>query len=133
MKYATVIRHVAFEDLGTLAEALNQLNYTVKYVEAGADDITSIDPGIDLLVVLGGPIGAYEEQNYPFLTDELRLLEYRLANDLPTLGICLGAQLMARALGARVYQSASFSTGSHPSLASPQLLILGLLAIMHFC
>lgn len=50
----------------------------------------------DLVVVLGGPIGACEEGEYPFW-------ERRLAEDLPTLGICLGAQLMARVLGAKVY------------------------------
>jgi GMP synthase (glutamine-hydrolysing) len=56
-----------------------------------------------LLIVLGGPIGAYEEEKYPFLVDEIALIEDRLSANLPTLGICLGAQLMARALGARVY------------------------------
>lgn len=52
---------------------------------------------------MGGPIGAYDRARYPFLVDELRLLERRLSRDLPTLGICLGAQLMASALEARVY------------------------------
>jgi GMP synthase (glutamine-hydrolysing) len=58
---------------------------------------------VDLLVVLGGPIGAYEEIAYPFLIDELALIERRLQTLRPTLGICLGAQLIARALGSRVY------------------------------
>lgn len=114
MKHATVIRHVAFEDLGSLAEVLNQHNYTVRYVEAGSDDLTSIDSSTDLLVILGGPIGAYDEQDYPFLLDELHLLERRLANDLPTIGICLGAQLMARALGAKVYPGSRKEIGWSP-------------------
>ena len=59
----------------------------------------------DLIIVLGGPIGAYQELAYPFLGEELPLLERRLAAGQPTLGICLGAQLMARALGARVYEA----------------------------
>ena len=49
----------------------------------------------DLVIVLGGPIGAYEDAIYPFLTPELRLVERRLAGDRPLLGICLGAQIMA--------------------------------------
>lgn len=66
--------------------------------------LNSPDPvGADLLVVLGGPIGAYEDDRYPFLADELNILKRRLRAGRPALGICLGAQLMARALGARVY------------------------------
>lgn len=119
MKHATVIRHVAFEDLGSLAEALNQQHYTVRYVEAGSDELTSIDPSTDLLVILGGPIGAYDEQDYPFLINELHLLESRLADDLPMLGICLGAQLMARALGAKVYPGSRKEIGWSPLDLSP--------------
>lgn len=115
MKNATVIRHLAFEDLGSFAEALNQLSYAVTYIEAGLDSLAGIDSHhTDLLVILGGPIGAYDEQDYPFLVDELRLLERRLEADLPTLGICLGAQLMARALGARVYPGSYKEIGWSP-------------------
>jgi len=59
--------------------------------------------GADLLIVLGGPIGVYETDAYPFLSKEIALLEKRLAKNLPILGICLGSQLIASALGARVY------------------------------
>jgi len=75
----------------------------VRYLEAGVD---AIDPAevaaADLLVVLGGPIGVYETRRYPFLDAELDAIAGRLRQDRPTLGICLGAQLMARALGAEV-------------------------------
>jgi GMP synthase (glutamine-hydrolysing) len=104
MKTAAVIRHLAFEDLGNLTPALAENDYVVTYIEAGYDDLTQIDPlAANLVVVLGGPIGAYDESNYPFLSHELSILESRLTADLPTLGICLGAQLIALALDAKVY------------------------------
>jgi GMP synthase (glutamine-hydrolysing) len=101
---AIALRHVAFEDLGLFAGVLEAANWDLSYREASTDDLS--DPALaaaDLLIVLGGPIGVYEVDAYPFLAQEIKLLERRLAKDQPTLGICLGAQLMARALGSRVY------------------------------
>lgn len=115
VKGALAIRHVAFEDLGNFAGALADRGYGVAYADAGLDDLGALDPlGPELLVILGGPIGAYEEESYPFIRDELRLLENRLAADLPTLGVCLGSQLMARALGARVYAGGRREIGWAP-------------------
>lgn len=101
---AVALRHVAFEDLGLLSAVLDRAGWDVAFCEAAIDDLghPSIEQA-DLLIVLGGPIGAYEADAYPFLTREIQLLERRLKRGSPTLGICLGAQLMARALGARVY------------------------------
>lgn len=114
-KKAHVIRHVAFEDLGTLHEALNEAGYRVQYFDAGVDDLAALNKDTaDLLVVLGGPIGVYEEADYPFINDEIELLQSRLQNDKPTLGICLGAQLMARALGAQVYPGGRKEIGWSP-------------------
>jgi GMP synthase (glutamine-hydrolysing) len=114
-KTALAIRHVPFEDLGTLGGVLTRHGYSLTYKEAGLDDLGAIDPARpDLLVILGGPIGAYEEEAYPFVLDELRLLERRLQGDLPTLGICLGAQMMARALGAKVYPGHGKEIGWSP-------------------
>ena len=115
MKRAVAIRHVAFEDLGTFEPALRARGFAIDYVDAATDDLRGIDATQpDLLVILGGPIGAYEENLYPFLIDELALIERRLATELPLLGICLGAQLMARALGARVYPSGVKEIGWSP-------------------
>jgi GMP synthase (glutamine-hydrolysing) len=103
-KTAIAIRHVHFEDLGAFAAALRRHGYDLRYCDVGIDNVGEVDPlAPDLIIVLGGPIGVSDEPAYPFLRDELRLLERRLAAARPTLGICLGAQLMARALGAWVY------------------------------
>jgi len=120
-KTAIAIRHVAFEDLGLLAPILSEWGYDVAYVEAPGDDLNAT--GIwdaDLVVVLGGPIGAYEEEAYPFLSTEIARIEKRLAANRPTLGLCLGAQLMARALGAPVYPAGGKEIGWAPvSLTEP--------------
>lgn len=115
MRLVTVIRHVHFEDLGVLEDELILRGFAIRYVEAGVDALGAVpDLGGDLLVVLGGPIGVYQAAEYPFLTDEMHLIEARLARDLPTLGICLGAQLMACALGARVYPASAKEVGWAP-------------------
>lgn len=101
---AVALRHVAFEDLGLLAPIMEREGWNVSFCEAPVDDLGHSSIGdADLLIVLGGPIGVYETESYPFLTREIDLLERRLAQGRPTVGICLGAQLMAKALGARVY------------------------------
>src|SRR6185312_12283910 len=100
-KRALAIRHVAFEDLGAFAPALEDAGYAITYADIGLDDLAGLaDP--DLLVILCGPIGVYETDLYPWLADEIALIAKRLERGRPTLGICLGAQLMARALGASV-------------------------------
>lgn len=114
-KTVVAIRHVAFEDLDGFAPILNERGYTIRYLDAGQDDLATLDPlSGAILIVLGGPIGAYEETAYPFIHDELRLLQARLAAGRPTLGICLGAQLIARSLGARVYPGGHKEIGWKP-------------------
>lgn len=95
--------HVAFEDLGSFATPLRERGYALSYRHAGTDPLTRDEwTGADLVVVLGGPIGVGDSLDYPWLGEELAGLRLRLALGLPTLGVCLGAQLMAAALGGRV-------------------------------
>jgi len=115
MPQAIALRHVPFEDLDRFEPALVELGYRLSYCEAPTDDLAA--PALaacDLLVVLGGPIGVYEEKDYPFLAREIALIERRLAAGGKVLGICLGAQLMARALGARVYPAGFKEIGWAP-------------------
>jgi GMP synthase (glutamine-hydrolysing) len=109
------IRHVYFEDLGSLELVLGDRGQLVRYLDVGRARIEAPDPlDTSLMVVLGGPIGAYEEALFPHLTPLLAMLEKRIAAGLPTIGICLGAQLIARALGARVYKAPRKELGWKP-------------------
>lgn len=103
MKTLVALRHLAFEDLGLLAPLMQARGWRIHYYDVGVDELWTLDLNqVDLLVILGGPIGAEDDERYPFLAEEVRLVRERLAARRPLLGICLGAQLMARALGARV-------------------------------
>ncbi|MCC0006695.1 MAG: glutamine amidotransferase [Hyphomicrobiaceae bacterium] len=104
LRSAMAVQHVAFEGLGVLGSVLNERGYSIDVIDAASvqaatDQLTAVD----LLVVLGGPIGVYQQEEYPFLSSEIDMLKLRLSGSRPTLGICLGAQLMAAALGARVF------------------------------
>jgi GMP synthase (glutamine-hydrolysing) len=102
--HALVLSHVAFEDLGTLEAPLVERGFTIESRLASTARFPLAQAeSCDLLIVLGGPIGVYDERDYPFLADEIALIRRRLAERKPILGICLGAQMMAAALGARVY------------------------------
>jgi GMP synthase (glutamine-hydrolysing) len=99
---AVALRHVAFEDLGSLVPILASHGYDIEYCDAGVDDLARAATA-DLLVVLGGPISVNDEAAYPFLRKECDLIAGRIARGRATLGLCLGAQFIAKALGARVY------------------------------
>lgn len=112
---ALAIRHVPFEDLGTFAAVLRQRGFAVGYRDAGPDDLGARElVDADLLIVLGGPIGVYETKAYPFLKGEIAVVERRLKLGRPVLGLCLGAQIMAKALGARVYKGKRKELGWSP-------------------
>src|ERR1700683_5465680 len=102
-KVCLAVRHVAFEDLGLLGPLVVSRGYEVRFHDAGIDPFDSSTlQSPDLVVVLGGPIGVYEGNAYPFIAGEVAAIAGRIADEKPILGICLGAQMMAAALGARV-------------------------------
>ncbi|NBC47377.1 MAG: glutamine amidotransferase [Gammaproteobacteria bacterium] len=113
--FAHVVQHIAFEHLGNLEPVLRKHGYSINTFMAGVDELGPIsedDP--DLLIVLGGPIGVYETDAYPYLETELQLIRDRIARNRPVLGICLGCQLIARALGADVYPGGTKEIGWAP-------------------
>jgi GMP synthase (glutamine-hydrolysing) len=103
-KTALVVTHVAFEDPGSLLGVLVDLGFEIETIDACTADFDALaaDHG-DLAFILGGPIGVYEREAYPFLNGELGWIKRRIAADKPLAGICLGAQLIAVAMGAEVY------------------------------
>ena len=114
-RIAYAVRHVSFEDLGCFAEPMQARGYEVRYLDAGVDDLTCLkNSDVDLLVILGGPIGACDEVAYPFLSQELQIIRERLQAGHPLMGICLGAQLIARALGSNVYPGPGKEIGFEP-------------------
>lgn len=98
-----VLQHVEWEGPGIIAQEAEKRGFEVSFLrlDLGAK---IPDPGsIDGLVVMGGPLGVYEEDRYPFLARECELLAKIARRDSPVLGVCLGAQLLAKALGAKVF------------------------------
>lgn len=109
------LRHVAFEDLGLIAPILTEAGFDIRYVEPGLDDLGALDAAADdVVIVLGGPMGVYEDDLFPFLRDEVAFIRRRLDSGKPLLGICLGAQLIAAAAGAAVYPGREKEIGWAP-------------------
>lgn len=98
-----IIKNTPLEGPGTIEEFLKENGASYKIVEAGlGEEIPPIDC-YEYLVVLGGPMGVYEMDKYPFLKRVALAMENALKGGLRILGICLGAQLFAHVLGSRVY------------------------------
>ncbi len=138
IKKCLAVRHVAFEDLGLLGPLVAARDHGVRYHDAGVQPIdaeTLLAP--DLLIVLGGPIGVYERDAYPFVADEIAAIAMRLEADKPMLGICLGAQMMAAALGARVAPGPAKEIGWAPLTLTAEgqasvLAPLGATPVLHW-
>src|SRR5260221_10007052 len=106
--------HSPAERLGALEPPIAAAGHAVE-TRVMPGPLPSTLAGYGGLIVMGGTMGAYEADRYPFLTDEIRLLREALAAGLPALGVCLGSQLLAAAGGARVYRgTAGVEGGWHP-------------------
>ncbi|HSI59693.1 MAG TPA: glutamine amidotransferase [Ideonella sp.] len=119
--HCLVIQHLAFEDLGSFAPVLRQHGYRLDIRQAGVQPVSADEwATADLVVVLGGPIGVGDVGGYPWLADQIVQLGRRLQQRRPVLGVCLGAQLIAAALGARVHPAGAKEIGWAPLQLTPQ-------------
>ena len=109
-----VIQNSPTAPLGVLEECIRDRNLSLEILTPLAGDRLPIDTSYNGLIVLGGPMNAEDDANYPHLKDVVSLIQLFAKEDKPILGICLGAQLIARAFGSRVYQHTAVELGFTP-------------------
>jgi GMP synthase (glutamine-hydrolysing) len=115
-----VLQHTPIETLGTIEGILRNRQVAFNYVQPYAGEpVPSEVAGRDGLIVMGGPMGVYEQSDYPFLCDEMRLIENAVALGKPVLGVCLGSQLLAAVLGAEVKAGEKKELGWHAVTLAP--------------
>ncbi|VAV84630.1 Glutamine amidotransferase, class I [hydrothermal vent metagenome] len=115
MKKVLIIQQVAHEGPGRIGEVIESSGIVPEFVMAfEGQRIPKTLDGDTALIVLGGPMGVGDDDRYPFLKDEISLIESALKIGAPVLGICLGSQLLAAAAGARVYSGAVKEIGWYP-------------------
>lgn len=117
MKRLLVIENDPMDPLGYLGEAVEAAGFATDVISPPTGDAVPPTEGYAGVIVLGGPQGAYEADVHPYLEDEMRLIRSAVAVDLPVLGICLGSQLIAQALGGRAYKAERPEAG----VITPQL------------
>ena len=104
MKPVLALRHVPHEGIGTIEDALRRAELPYSIVDLFRELPQEFHPEqFSGLIVMGGPMNVDETDRYPFLADEVRWIRQTVDAGLPVLGVCLGSQLLAKALGARVY------------------------------
>jgi len=114
LRRVLVVQHVAYEPLGTLDRMLRQRKIRIRYVNfAREPEARPCLEGYDALIVLGGPMNVGDQAHCPHLRTELALIDEGLRRGTPMLGICLGAQLLAHALGAPVGRNDHKELGWH--------------------
>jgi GMP synthase (glutamine-hydrolysing) len=109
-----VFQHVPYEPLGTLDPLLKNAGFRIRYVNFGRDP--GQRPSLDkyaALIVLGGPMNSHQIDTYPNLIIEVDVIREAVASGMSVLGICLGAQLLAKALGGEVARNPEREIGWH--------------------
>ncbi|MET3876564.1 gamma-glutamyl-gamma-aminobutyrate hydrolase family protein [Chitinophaga sp. OAE865] len=107
-------QHVPFEGLSCIAGWANDHRHTVTHTRWYESTDTSSLAAADFLIIMGGPMGVYEQDHHPWMTTEIALIREAISQNKKVLGICLGSQLIAAALGANVYPHTQPEIGWFP-------------------
>jgi len=100
------LKNISIEGPGTLGDFLEKKGFRGRTIELSRGEaIPENLNDIELAVILGGPMNVYEEDRFPFLREETEFIRTLIQRDIPVLGLCLGAQLIAKACEAKVYRS----------------------------
>lgn len=116
-----ILQHVAFEGLGSIGPWLRAAGSKISTTRFYEAPVLPDSKDVDLVVALGGPMSVNDEAAFPWLVAEKQFLRQCIEADKPVLGICLGAQLIASALGARVYRNPVREIGWFPVQILPLL------------
>ena len=116
---AHYFKHVPFEDLGSIRSWLMKASYTITCTPFFESADLPVLQEIDLLIVMGGPMSVNDEKIHPWLVPEKKFIRQMIMSGKPVLGICLGAQLIASAMGAKVYPNSMKEIGWFPVYGIP--------------
>ncbi|MBL4852322.1 MAG: type 1 glutamine amidotransferase [Gammaproteobacteria bacterium] len=105
------LQHIAFEGLAHIGNWLEQTTHQVSTTHFYQDSHLPQQNEFDALIIMGGPMGIYDDQQYPWLKRERKFIKQAIVDKKPVLGICLGSQFIADALGAKVYANAQKEIG----------------------
>lgn len=114
MNEILIFKHVPFEGPGTFQDAFKERGIRYREINFYEEAAPANLDGCRGLIIMGGPMNVYEEKESPFLKDEDRLIKEALSKKLPMIGVCLGAQLMAKAAGAKVAKGKKKEIGWYP-------------------
>ncbi|WPV66845.1 type 1 glutamine amidotransferase [Chitinophaga sp. LS1] len=114
-----IFMHVPFEGPGCIIDWINSNTHEVTYTHWYNHPNPPAVTDFDFLIVMGGPMGIHDESEYPWLAAEKAIIRQAILDNKPVLGICLGAQLIAHVLGAKVYANEQREIGWYPVQFSP--------------